>query len=87
MSEAVATFFGDEEFPVDWEDGQKDLLWVHDDLHIPNPISPDVRRHRRLVAQVRLHVPSLRDAVRLRLDLQGHQRLRVHRRHPRADRV
>ena len=40
MSEAVATFFGDDEFPVDWEDGQKDLLWVHDDLHIPNPISP-----------------------------------------------
>ena len=40
MSEAVKTFFGDEEFPVDWEDGQKDLLWVHDDLHIPNPISP-----------------------------------------------
>ena len=40
MSEAVATFFGDDEFPVDWEDGQKDLLWVHDDLHIPNPVSP-----------------------------------------------
>ena len=40
MSEAVATFFGDDEFPVDWEDGQKDLLWVHDVLHIPNPISP-----------------------------------------------
>ena len=34
------TFFGDDEFPVEWEDGQKDLLWVHDDLHIPNPISP-----------------------------------------------
>ena len=40
MSEVVATFFGDDEFPVDWQDGQKDLLWVHDDLHIPNPISP-----------------------------------------------
>ncbi len=40
MSETVATFFGDEEFPVDWEDGQRDLLWVHDDLHIPNPVSP-----------------------------------------------
>jgi len=35
-----ATFFGDEEFPVTWEDGQKELFWVHDDLHIPNPISP-----------------------------------------------
>ena len=40
MTETVATFFGDEEFPVEWEDGQKDLLWVHDDLHIPNPVSP-----------------------------------------------
>ena len=40
MSEAVATFFGDDEFPIEWEDGQKELLWVHDDLHIPNPISP-----------------------------------------------
>jgi len=40
MTEAVATFFGDEEFPVEWQDGQRDLLWVHDDLHIPNPISP-----------------------------------------------
>lgn len=40
MSEAIATFFGDDEFPVVFEDGQKDLLWVHDDLHIPNPVSP-----------------------------------------------
>ncbi|MCH1867824.1 PEP-utilizing enzyme [Nocardioides sp. CFH 31398] len=40
MSEPVKTFFGDESFPVEWEDGQKELLWVHDDLHIPNPISP-----------------------------------------------
>jgi pyruvate,water dikinase len=34
------TFFGDEQFPVTWEDGQEKLFWVHDDLHIPNPISP-----------------------------------------------
>jgi len=34
------TFFGDKEFPIEWEDGQKELFWVHDDLHIPNPISP-----------------------------------------------
>lgn len=40
MTETVATFLGDEEFPVTWEDGQKELLWVHDDLHIPNPVSP-----------------------------------------------
>src|SRR6266513_1609183 len=36
----VPTFFGDEQFPVDWEAGQRDLFWVHDDLHIPNPVSP-----------------------------------------------
>jgi phosphohistidine swiveling domain-containing protein len=42
MSEGavLATFFGDEEFPVEWEDGQRELFWVHDDLHIPNPVSP-----------------------------------------------
>jgi pyruvate,water dikinase len=41
MSEApaVKTFFGDEEFPIEWEDGQQELFWVHDDLH-PNPVSP-----------------------------------------------
>jgi phosphohistidine swiveling domain-containing protein len=36
----LATFFGDDEFPVQWEAGQKELFWVHDDLHIPNPVSP-----------------------------------------------
>lgn len=40
MSEPIATFFGDDEFPVEWELGQEQLLWVHDDLHIPNPVSP-----------------------------------------------
>ncbi|HEX5995565.1 MAG TPA: PEP-utilizing enzyme [Jiangellales bacterium] len=40
MAQPIATFFGDEEFPVTFEDGQKELLWVHDDLHIPNPVSP-----------------------------------------------
>jgi len=38
--QALATFFGDEEFPIEWEDGQQELFWVHDDLHIPNPVSP-----------------------------------------------
>ena len=36
----LATFFGDDEFPVQWEAGQQELFWVHDDLHIPNPVSP-----------------------------------------------
>lgn len=36
----IGTFFGDAEFPIEWEEGQEKLFWVHDDLHIPNPISP-----------------------------------------------
>ncbi len=36
----LATFHGDDDFPVQWEEGQQELFWVHDDLHIPNPISP-----------------------------------------------
>jgi phosphohistidine swiveling domain-containing protein len=42
MTEApgIPTFFGNAEFPVTWEDGQQELFWVHDDLHIPNPVSP-----------------------------------------------
>ena len=35
-----ATFFGDEDFPIEWDEGQKELFWVYDDLHIPNPVSP-----------------------------------------------
>jgi pyruvate,water dikinase len=42
MSEGrvLATFLGDEDFPIEWEAGQQELFWVHDDLHIPNPVSP-----------------------------------------------
>lgn len=40
MTDPVARFLGDDEFPIEWEEGQQELLWVHDDLHIPNPISP-----------------------------------------------
>ena len=42
MSEAppIATFFGNDEFPIEWKNGQRELFWVHDDLHIPNPVSP-----------------------------------------------
>lgn len=34
------TFFGDKDFPIEWDSGQRELFWVHDDLHIPNPVSP-----------------------------------------------
>ena len=44
----------------------------------PQPGLAAVLRHRRLVADVRPHVPPLRHAVRVRLDRQGRQRLRLH---------
>lgn len=40
-SKVVKQFFGDENFPVDWENEQeKGLFWVFDDLHCPRPLSP-----------------------------------------------
>ncbi|HEV8634353.1 MAG TPA: PEP-utilizing enzyme [Chloroflexota bacterium] len=37
----LATFLGDEAFPVDWaSDDEKHQMWWYDDLHCPNPISP-----------------------------------------------
>jgi hypothetical protein len=39
----ITTFFGNKDFPIEWEEGQRELFWVYDDLHIPNPVSPDVR--------------------------------------------
>ncbi|HEU0244219.1 MAG TPA: PEP-utilizing enzyme [Candidatus Limnocylindrales bacterium] len=39
--QALATFFGDETFPVTWaSETEKDLFWVFDDLHCPHPLSP-----------------------------------------------
>ena len=40
-NEAVlGSFYGDDAFPVEWSEGERDLLWIFDDLHIPNPVSP-----------------------------------------------
>ena len=39
-SKVLATFHGDERFPIAWEEGERDLFWVLDDLHCPNPLSP-----------------------------------------------
>jgi phosphohistidine swiveling domain-containing protein len=38
--EVLGTFHGSEEFPIDWEEGERELFWIYDDLHIPNPVSP-----------------------------------------------
>lgn len=40
-SKVVAEFFGDGNFPIEWEsEKEKDLFWVYDDLHCPRPVSP-----------------------------------------------
>ncbi|MHB1404336.1 MAG: PEP-utilizing enzyme [Desulfitobacteriaceae bacterium] len=40
-TKVLATFFGDEKFPITWEnEEEKQLHWFYDDLHCPNPISP-----------------------------------------------
>jgi pyruvate,water dikinase len=39
-SEVLATFYGDDAFPIEWEAGERELFWIYDDLHIPNPVSP-----------------------------------------------
>jgi phosphohistidine swiveling domain-containing protein len=36
----LATFHGDDSFPIEWQEGEKELFWVFDDLHCPNPLSP-----------------------------------------------
>ena len=31
---------GDAAFPIEWNEGEREILWLLDDLHIPNPVSP-----------------------------------------------
>src|SRR5919202_395050 len=38
--EVLGTFHGTQEFPIDWQDGERELFWIYDDLHCPNPVSP-----------------------------------------------
>ena len=38
--EVLGTFHGSDEFPIEWREGEQDLFWIYDDLHIPNPVSP-----------------------------------------------
>src|SRR5215212_7151337 len=40
QDEVLGTNFGTDAFPVTWEEGEKELFWILDDLHIPNPVSP-----------------------------------------------
>lgn len=36
----LGSYYGDEDFPIEWEEGEKELFWIYDDLHCPNPVSP-----------------------------------------------
>ncbi|HEV2029889.1 MAG TPA: PEP-utilizing enzyme [Candidatus Dormibacteraeota bacterium] len=39
--ETLGQFLGDDQFPVTWaSEVEKELFWVFDDLHCPNPLSP-----------------------------------------------
>ncbi|HET9415963.1 MAG TPA: PEP-utilizing enzyme [Candidatus Limnocylindria bacterium] len=38
--EALGTNFGSDGFPIEWQEGEKELFWILDDLHCPNPVSP-----------------------------------------------
>ena len=38
--EVLGTFFGSDEFPIEWEAGEREQFWIFDDLHCPNPLSP-----------------------------------------------
>ncbi len=38
--EVLGNRFGEGDFPVEWKEGEKDLFWILDDLHCPNPVSP-----------------------------------------------
>jgi phosphohistidine swiveling domain-containing protein len=40
QEEILGTFHGSDAFPIDWQEGEKELFWIYDDLHIPNPVSP-----------------------------------------------
>ena len=39
-SEVLGAFHGDDAFPIEWRAGERELFWIYDDLHIPNPVSP-----------------------------------------------
>ena len=39
-SETLGSFHGSDAFPIEWQDGERELFWIYDDLHCPNPVSP-----------------------------------------------
>ena len=82
--EILGQFLGDDDVPgrVGLRGREGPLLGLRRPA-LPAPGQPDVLRHRRLVAELRPHVPPLRHAVRGRLARQERQRLRLHGRRSR----
>jgi pyruvate,water dikinase len=39
-ADVLGVFHGDDSFPIEWDAGERELFWVLDDLHCPNPVSP-----------------------------------------------
>ena len=61
----LGTFHGSDEFPIEWQEGETRALLDLRRPALPQPGVAAVLRHRRLVADVRPHVPPLRHAVRV----------------------
>jgi phosphohistidine swiveling domain-containing protein len=36
----LGSFYGSDDFPISWKEGERELFWIFDDLHVPNPVSP-----------------------------------------------
>ena len=72
----IDQFFGDATTPIEWKDEEeKRAALLARRLALPAADFADVVRHRRLVADLRLHVSPLRRAVRQGLGRQDRQRL------------
>src|SRR5215218_3119284 len=40
-AKVLGQFLGDDDFPVQWDsEEEQQLLWIYDDLHVPQPVSP-----------------------------------------------
>jgi phosphohistidine swiveling domain-containing protein len=36
----LGSFHGSDDFPIEWDEGERELFWIFDDLHVPNPVTP-----------------------------------------------
>lgn len=38
--EVLGSFYGSDDVPISWDGDERELFWIFDDLHCPNPVSP-----------------------------------------------